>query len=120
MTTTNTAQSQTTPTVEWALFMLAEGVDEAALLAASEVLQRDFLCKQPGFLHRELLKGSDAQWVDIIHWESRDAVRQAMDNVQTSAVCQRYFSLMVPSSGDDPSGGISLFDLVQYYAGPSH
>jgi hypothetical protein len=117
---TDTAQSQAAPTIEWAPFTLAEGVGAAALLAASEALQRDFLSKQRGFLHRELLKGSDGQWVDLIYWESRDAVRQAMDNVQTSAVCQSYFTLMVPPSGDDPSGAISLFDRIQRYAGHSH
>jgi hypothetical protein len=120
MTTPPTVQSQATPTIEWAPFTLAEGVDEAALLAASEALQRDFLSKQRGFLHRELLKGSDGQWVDMIYWESRDAVRQAMDKVETSAVCQSYFTLMVLPSEDDPSSGISLFDLVQRYAEPSH
>jgi len=115
-TTADTAQSRATPTIEWAPFTLAEGVDEAALLAASEVLQHDFLSNQTGFLHRELLKGSDGLWVDVISWESRAAVKQAMANAQTNPVCQRYFTLMVPPSGDDPSGGISLFDLVQRYA----
>lgn len=119
-TTPDTAQSQATPTIEWAPFTLAAGVDETALLAASEALQRDFLGKQRGFLHRELLKGSDGQWVDIIYWESRDAVRQAMANTQTSLVCQRYFTLIVPPSEDDPSGGISLFDLVRRYAEHSY
>ena len=119
-TATDTAQSQTTPTIEWAPFTLAEGVSESALLAASEVLQRDFLGNQPGFLHRELLKGNDGQWVDIIERESRDAIGQAMDNVQTRTVCQHYFTLMVSPSADDPSSSISLFDLVQHYAERSH
>jgi hypothetical protein len=113
--TTGNSTIQATPTIEWAPFTLAEGVDEAAFFAASEALQRDFLSKQRGFLHRELLKGSNNQWVDIIYWESRDAITQAMGNAQTSLECQNYFTLMVPPSGDDPSGGISLFDLVQRY-----
>jgi hypothetical protein len=84
-------------------------------LVASELLQRDFLTKQPGFLHRELLKGADGVWVDLIHWESRDAVEQALRNAQASPVCHQYFALMVPTSPDDPSGGISLFEQVQRY-----
>jgi hypothetical protein len=102
--------------IEWAPLTLAEGVDEAALLAAFEVLQRDVLSKQPGFLHRELRKGSANQWVDIIHWESRDAVEQAMRNAQASPVRHSYFTLMVSPSQDDPNGSISLFERVQHYA----
>lgn len=110
-----TAHSQTSYTIEWAPFTLAEGIDEATLLSASEVLQRDFLSKQPGFLHRELLKGSANQWVDIIHWVSREAVEQAMRKAQESPTCHRYFTLMVPPAEDDPTGGISFFKQVRYY-----
>jgi hypothetical protein len=114
-TMTETSQFQATHTVEWAPFTLAEGVDEATLLAASDLLQRDFLSKQPGFLHRELLKGAANQWVDIIHWESRALVEQAMRNAQTSPVCHSYFALMAPDVQDEASGGISLFEQVQRY-----
>jgi hypothetical protein len=58
---TEPAQPEATYTIEWAPFTLAAGVNEATLLAASDVLQRDFLSKQPGFLHRELLKRSANQ-----------------------------------------------------------
>jgi hypothetical protein len=112
----DTHATRTTYTIEWAPFMLAAGVDETTLLAASDALQRDFLSQQAGFLDRELLKGAANQWVDIIHWESRAAVVQAMRNAQASPVCHKYFALMSPDSLDDPNGGISLFEQVQRYA----
>ncbi len=113
---TEPAQPEAAYTIEWAPLTLAEGVDAAALLAASEVLQRDFLSKQPGFLLRELRKGNPNQWVDIMHWESRDAVEQAMRNAQASPVRHSYFTLMVPPSQDDPNGGINRFEQVQHDA----
>jgi hypothetical protein len=116
MTATEPAQPQAAQTIEWAPFTLAEGVDEATLLTASEALQRDFLSKQSGFLHRALLRGASGQWVDIIHWESRDAVEEAMRAAQASAACHGYFALMAPDTQDHPNGGISLFEQVQRFA----
>ena len=63
--------------IEWAPFTLKPGVTETALLAASEELQRDFLARQSGFLRRELMRDG-AQWTDLVYWDSRDALQQAM------------------------------------------
>jgi hypothetical protein len=114
--TSEPAQPQAAQTIEWAPFALAEGVDEATLLAASEAMERDFLSRQPGFLRRELLRGASGQWVDIIHWESRVAVEEAMRVAQASPACQRYFTLMAVDAQSSPNGGISLFDQVQRFA----
>jgi hypothetical protein len=62
--------------IEWAPFTLVEGIDEAKLLQASQALQADFLSQQKGFLRRELLKGKDNAWVDLIYWESPEAAEQ--------------------------------------------
>jgi hypothetical protein len=89
---TEPAQAEATYTIEWATSTLAEGVDEAALLTASQVLQRDFFSKQPGFLHRELLKRSANQWVDIIHWKAatRPSRRCAMPKLAQSATATSH------------------------------
>src|SRR5688500_11089819 len=54
--------------IEWAPFRLREGVTEAQLLEASEAIQREFLARQAGFLHRELARGADNLWADVVHW----------------------------------------------------
>lgn len=86
---------QNSTTVEWAPFSLAAGVTEATLLEASRAIQRDFLDEQDGFVRRDLLRGDGGQWIDVVHWTSRDAAARAMEIAMQSPVCQRYFQLMV-------------------------
>jgi heme-degrading monooxygenase HmoA len=80
--------------VEWAPFRLAPGVEESVLLEASEVLQREFLAHQPGFLRRELLRGDDGQWADLVYWEDEAAAGNAMREATASPACQSYFQRM--------------------------
>jgi hypothetical protein len=104
-----------TGTIEWAPFSLAEGVDEASLLAASEALQREFLSQQPGFVRRELLRGHGNQWVDLVYWASQEAAETAMQNVAGSPVCHRYFSLMAGADASEPGAGVlHLAQVAQY------
>ncbi|HMQ32482.1 MAG TPA: hypothetical protein PKD53_17250 [Chloroflexaceae bacterium] len=104
-----------TGTIEWAPFTLAEGVAEATLLAASEALQRVFLSQQPGFVRRELLRGNDNQWVDLVYWASQEAAEAAMQNVAESPVCHRYFALMAGADADEPGAGVLHFAQVAQY-----
>lgn len=101
--------------VEWAPFTLAEGVDEAALVEASNALQTDFLGKQRGFIRRNLLKGKENQWVDIVYWSSRKEADQASKNAANSPACHQYFSLMAEANHDDPSGGVLHFEQIKAY-----
>lgn len=112
---TSVAPVATTGTIEWAPFTLADGVDEATLLAASEALQREFLSQQPGFVRRELLRGSGTQWVDLVYWASKEAAEAAMQHVAGSPVCHRYFALMAGADGDEPGAGVlHLAQVAQY------
>jgi hypothetical protein len=65
--------------VELAQFKLGAGVDEQSFLKAAEAVQENFLKKQSGYINRELLKGEDNQWVDIVHWSSLEAAQQAAE-----------------------------------------
>lgn len=103
-------------TIEWAPFQLADGVDEATLLAASEGLQKEFLGKQDGFIRRDLVRVSDGQWADIVYWDSREAAELAARNVGDSPVCFRYFELMVGEDAHDAGAGVSHFEVVKTYA----
>jgi hypothetical protein len=93
---------------------LAAGVDEATLLAASDVLQREFVSQQRGFIRRELLKGQVRGWVDLVYWDSLAAAEEASRNAMNSPVCHTYFALMV---GDDAdlAAAVSHFEQVQTY-----
>ncbi|GAB4577760.1 MAG: hypothetical protein Fur0022_04920 [Anaerolineales bacterium] len=101
--------------VEWAPFTVKPDVNEAELIAASEALQDGFLSQQRGFIRRELLKGQNGQWVDLVVWESKDAADQAVKNAAESPVCFRYFQLMVNADHDDPGAGVLHFERIREY-----
>jgi hypothetical protein len=101
--------------VEWAPFELAEGFDEKALLQASEVLQKEFLSKQKGFIWRELLKGENNQWVDLVYWKSREDAEQAVKNAANSLVCRGYFQCMLAADHDNPGAGVLHLERIETY-----
>jgi hypothetical protein len=100
--------------IEWAPFTLKPGVTETALLAASEELQRDFLARQSGFLRRELMRDG-AQWTDLVYWDSRDALQQAMLAVAASPACQRYFALMAGADHANAGDGVTVLEVRASY-----
>jgi hypothetical protein len=101
-------------TIERAPFTLAEGVDETRLLAASDVLQREFVSQQRGFVWRGLLKGQARGWVDLVYWDSLSAAEEATRNAMNSPVCQNYFALIVGEDADLATA-VSHFEQVQIY-----
>ena len=102
-------------TVEWAQFRAAAGIDEATVLAASRALQSEFLDKQDGFIRRELFKGPDDSWADLLYWESREAAERALRNAADSPACSRYFAL-IAASGEDSGPGMLHLEQVECYS----
>jgi hypothetical protein len=101
--------------VEWAPFRLVSGATEQALLAASESLQRDFLGRQRGFVRRELLRGADGQWVDLVHWEDEAAAHAVLAAAMESSVCAEYFKLMETPEGADLAASVLHLTRVRAY-----
>jgi len=104
----------TNQVLEWAPFRLKAGVDEATLLEASERMQRDFLSAQSGFVRRELIKGAEGAYTDLVWWESFAASQAAMRMAAGSAAVRTYLAVMESSCGD-PRDSVSLFGIVGAY-----
>ena len=102
-------------TIEWAPFRLIDSADEASLLRASDALQSGFLANQPGFIRRELLKGEEGQWVDLVYWESEEAAAQAMQQAAASPTCLEYFRLMVGADKPDFGADVRHFEKKRAY-----
>ena len=115
MTETRTPDS-TGPVIEWAPFRLADGVTEQELLVASEMLQRDFVDRQRGFIRRELLRGPDGGWVDLVHWKDGAAAQAVFSAAMESPVCAEYFKLMVMPETGDPGAGVLHLHRIREYA----
>lgn len=103
--------------IEWAPFRLRADATEARVLEASARLQRDFLEAQPGFVRRELLRGGDGQFVDIVWWTSRQAAEAAMAAAASSAACGQYFALMHEADHAEPGAGVVHFESLAQYEG---
>ena len=114
-----TAAANAPLVIEWAPFRLAPHAAESGLLEAAEALQRDFLDQCPGFVRRELLRGPDGQWADLVFWSDEESAQAATRVVGDSAVCLRYFSFMVPHDPEAPHGGMLHLHRVRSYA-PAH
>jgi len=100
--------------LEWAPFRLKSGVDEATLLEMSGRLQRDFLAHQEGFVRRELIKGAEGAYIDLVWWASFAASQAAMKSAARSPMCRAYFGLM-DCSDRDPRDEVLLFSIVGNY-----
>ncbi|MCZ4279586.1 hypothetical protein O4H49_02275 [Kiloniella laminariae] len=51
-------------------------------LAAAEAIQQQ-MANQPGFSDREIFRTTDGWWLDLIHWQSKEAAESAMAKVMT-------------------------------------
>ncbi len=101
--------------IEIAPFTLADGVDEAAMLAASERLEAEFLRPAAGYLGRALSRLGDGRWADIVLWRSAEDAAAVMPQVSASEACSAYFGCMVGADPTDPSHGVSIFQAVRTY-----
>lgn len=97
-----------TVVVEWAPFRLLPGIDDSVLLQAADDIQDAFLRQQPGFVCRELLRGTDGEWIDLVHWRDAEAAQAAMARAAESPVCHTYFALM---GADCDSAGAGVLHL---------
>ncbi|MDH6267726.1 heme-degrading monooxygenase HmoA [Rhizobium sp. SG_E_25_P2] len=84
----------TTTNIEMASFRLKPEIEETVFVAASDRFQREFLNGAPGFLSRELLRGADGVYLDLIHWRSKEDAEAMMKTAATSPDCAAYFALM--------------------------
>ncbi len=101
--------------IEWVPFRTRAGVDEATLLAASDSIQHEFLERQAGFLRRELLRGADGEWVDLLYWTDEPSATAAMDAAGSSPICHAYFHLMEGSDSADFGADVRHLHRVRAY-----
>ena len=92
--------------VEIAQFKLASGVTDEEFIKEAEVVQKNFLEKQSGYIDRELLKDKDCQWIDILHWNSMEEAQKAAEIMMKEPTAQGFMQKIDPSS-------VKMFHLVQ-------
>lgn len=72
---------------------LKDGVSEAAMLAASERFQCEFVVDQPGIVRRVLVAGPDGGYADIVFFTDEAAIGEVIAAEQTSEVCHQFMAM---------------------------
>ena len=102
--------------IEFAPFSLADGVDESTLMAASDALQTEFLNRQTGFIKRDLVRMADRKWADVLYWDNRESVEQALQEASKNPAALNYFQLMADTGENDPTAVMMLLSVVKSYS----
>lgn len=108
--------STNNPIIEFAPFTLAEGVDESTLMAASDALQAEFLTQQKGFIKRDLVRIADDKWADVLYWDNKESVEQAMQAAPQHPAAIKYFQLMANTGQNDPAAAMMFLSVVKSYS----
>ena len=99
--------------VEWAPFVKANGVTDQQLIVAADRVNLEFLTKQSGFIKRELIKKSDIEYADIIHWNTKKEAVAAGEKVFNCNECNEYFKLMDMEASTNAGKGFSHYEILK-------
>ncbi|VAW03162.1 hypothetical protein MNBD_ALPHA07-921 [hydrothermal vent metagenome] len=109
----NPSFAQEMTSVEWAPFIKAAGVDDQALIEAADEVNSEFLSMQPGFISRELVRKSETEYADIIHWRTTADAESASEKVLNCAPCGEYFALMDMEASATSGAGFSYYEVLK-------
>jgi len=99
--------------VEWAPFIINEGVTDQQLITAADQVNSVFLAKQVGFIKRELIKKSATEYADIIHWKTKADAVAAGEKVFDCVECNEYFKLMNMEASAKAGSGFSHYEILK-------
>lgn len=61
-------------------------------------LEIEFHLKQAGYIDSELVKGRNASWTMIMHWESLNEAKLASKGLMLSHLTERFRNAIIPST----------------------
>ena len=94
-------------TVKVIEYSLATGADEQAFLKTSSALTPE-LAKLKGFIKRELRKGENGKWRDIVYWQSRKDADQSEFDIPNIPACVKCIGMM-----NHADVTVTHFELIQ-------
>lgn len=103
------------PFVMLAPIRLKAGIDEAALVTASDMLEANFVSKQQGILKRLLLRAKDGSYADLVSFASKAAADLVLEAEATSQDCLEFFKIMQAPDENLPDMGVLSFEHVKTY-----
>jgi hypothetical protein len=94
---------------------LKDGVDEAALIAASDAFEVDFASRHKGIVRRLLLRAEHGGYADLVFFESKADADRVAQAEAASAACMAYFKIMKTPDEGQPDMGVLGFEHVKTY-----
>lgn len=79
-------------------YELADGVTEEQLLTAAKDIVENWMQQLPGFLGWEITKTNEGGYVDIVHWESREAAKNAENEMANIPNAANWYACYKPGS----------------------
>ena len=94
---------------------LKDGVDESALVRASDVFEANFVRKQRGIVKRLLLRAKDGRYADLVFFASKADADRVVEAEATSQECLEYFRIMEAPDESLPDMGVLSFQHIKTY-----
>jgi len=80
-------------TIWFISYKLKKGVREEEFLAASEVLGREYISKQKGYISWQQLRDGDT-WVDVATWETLEDAKNFENSGGGGELAQKFYSFI--------------------------
>ncbi|WP_370980266.1 hypothetical protein [Agaribacterium sp. ZY112] len=84
--------------IEIATFTLKEGVSYQQFEPIDKALELEHVSKQAGFISRESAKGSDGEWLVVVHWRSLKDADASMNSFMNAKAAAEFMSHIDSSS----------------------
>jgi hypothetical protein len=105
--------AQDSVVVEWAPYIKSSSVADVELIKIADKVNVEFLSLQKGFKKRELVKKSETEYADIIHWNTQADAASAGAKVESCAVCSEYFKLMDMKASSGAGTGFAYYSILK-------
>lgn len=78
--------------IEVATFKLKDGVTYQQFSPLDKAVETEHVSKQAGFLSRETAKGSEGEWLVIVHWDSIENADASMNSFMTAKAASDFMA----------------------------
>ncbi|MFT4834174.1 MAG: hypothetical protein ACI83W_000442 [Marinoscillum sp.] len=79
-------------------YELEEGVSLEELKKVAALVSKDWMQKQAGFIKWEITINQDGVYQDIVHWESKEAAKEAEKTMANMPHAAEWFACYKPGS----------------------
>lgn len=92
-------------------FKLKQGISEASFLIAHEKFNKEFICRQKGYVSHMLIRDGK-KWFEIVVWDSMESKEKAFVDIYNYDGIEEYMSYIDQDGSDDD---IPLYTVVKTY-----